>query len=205
MGSQLGFARKDPVTGRFLPGNKGKGNLKHGVNVFLQTGKLPSVRGKRLLNKYLRQLEKDLTAALGGSPTPQQGILIRQVLRAEGVLRLIEMWLQRVPAINSKGWKLGSLELQPCLSQSYGFFLNVQRQAVLSLGLGKKSEEVLTPYQIIEAEERAAAAEKAKAASQAKAVSKTSRARVKDGGQAQDEDPGAGSSRDGEGQGDGDE
>ena len=84
----LGFTRtKDPVTGRFLPGNKG--NQKHGVNVFLQTGKLPSVRGKRLLNKYLRQLEKDLRAALGGSPTPQQDVLIRQVLRAEGVLRLI--------------------------------------------------------------------------------------------------------------------
>jgi hypothetical protein len=90
------------------------------------------------LNKWLRQLEKDLTAALGGSPTPQQEVLIRQVLRAEGVLRLIEMWLQKVPAISSKGWKRGSLELQPCLSQSYGFFLNVQRQAVLALGLDLK-------------------------------------------------------------------
>jgi len=135
----LGFTRqKDSVTGRFLPGNKG--NQKHGVNVFLQTGKLPSVRGKRLLNKYLRQLEKDLRAALGGSPTPQQDVLVRQVLRAEGVLRLIEIWLQKVPAISGKGWKRGSLELQPCLSQSYGFYLNVQRQAILALGLDRKPE-----------------------------------------------------------------
>ncbi|MGB7294200.1 MAG: hypothetical protein WBC70_01295 [Candidatus Aminicenantales bacterium] len=133
----LGFTRqKDPVTGRFLPGNKP--THKHGVNVFLQTGKLPSVRGKRLLNKYLRLLEKDLSDALGGDPTPQQEVLVRQVLRAEGVLRLIEIWLQKVPAISSKGWKRGSLELQPVLAQSYGFFLNVQRQAILALGLDRK-------------------------------------------------------------------
>jgi len=144
----LGFTRqKDSTTGRFLPGNTG--SQKHGVNVFLQTGKLPSVRGQRLLNKYLRQLEKDLRAALGGDPTPQQEVLMRQVLRAEGVLRLIEIWLQRVPAISAKGWKQGRLELQPCLSQSYGFFLNVQRQAVLALGLNRRAEEALTVRDII--------------------------------------------------------
>lgn len=146
----LGFTRsKDPVTGRFLSGNKGSRGMKHGVNVYLGTGKLPSVRGKRLLNKWLRELEKDLRTALGGSPTPQQDVLIRQVLRAEGVLRLIEMWLQKVPAISSKGWKRGSLELQPCLSESYGFFLNVQRQAILALGLDRRAEDALTIQEVI--------------------------------------------------------
>lgn len=152
----LGFTRsKDPVTGRFLPGNKA--SQKTGVNPFLQTGKLPSVRGKRLLNKWLRQLEKDLRAALGGSPTPQQDVLIRQVLRAEGVLRLIEIWLQKVPAISGKGWKRGSLELQPCLSQSYGFFLNVQRQAIMALGLEKKPDDEVSLAEIIAEVDREAA------------------------------------------------
>jgi hypothetical protein len=202
MGSQLGFTRKDPVTGRFLSGNKRTpGNLKHGVGVFLGTGKLPSVRGKRLLNKWLRQLEKDLRAALGGSPTPQQGVLIRQILRSEGVLRLIEMWLQRVPAISPKGWKRGSLELQPCLSQSYGYFLNVQRQATIALGLGQKAEDVLTLDRYVAAKD----AEKAVQGGDGKGkAEKDPGARVKGGGQASCEDAGARPLRLGSAEGNGD-
>jgi hypothetical protein len=182
---------KDPVTGRFLPGNKG--GQKHGVNIFLQTGRLPSVRGKRLLNKYLRALERDLKAAMGGSPTPQEDIMIKQVLKAEGVLRLIEIWLQRVPAISKKGWQRGSLELQPCLSQSYGFFLNVQRQALLALGLErKKIDEALDLGRYI-------------AAKDAEKAGKGSRAGVINGGKARDEGPGSGPSREGDARGGQDE
>jgi hypothetical protein len=182
----LGFTRqKDPVTGRFLPGNKG--NQKHGVNVFLQTGKLPSVRGKRLLNKYLRQFEKDLLEALGGSPTPQQECLVRQVLRAEGVLRLIEIWLQKVPAISGKAWKRGSLELQPCLAQSYGFFLNVQRQALLALGLDRKPEPGQDLATIVAEIDEKAAAEKAERGAAGQEV----QGQGKETGEGEESDPGA--------------
>ena len=154
---------KDPMTGRFLPAPRGKGTLKHGVPYFLRTGKLPSVRGRRALARYLREFEKDLRDSLGGDLSPQREAMMRQVLRCENVLRLIELYLLRASPMKPHGVMRGRLELQPCLAQSYGHFLNVQRQALISLGLDRKrAEETLDLGRYIAARD----AEKAQSAGQ---------------------------------------
>jgi hypothetical protein len=135
---------KDPITGRFLSAPRAKASVvKHGVEYYLRTGRLPSVRGRRALARALREFETDLRSSLGEELTPQRETLMRQVLRCENVLRLIELYLVRTSPMNPYKFRKGKLELQPCLEKSYGFYLNVQRQALLALGLDRKGEEAL--------------------------------------------------------------
>lgn len=140
---------RDPVTGQFLQGRSQNALLTHGATYFLRTGRLPSVRGRRLLARYLAAFEKDMRASLGGDLTPQKEAMMRQVLRCENVLRLIELYLLRASPMNPYKLRKGKLELQPVLERSYGHYLNVQRQALLALGLDRVPEPEPTLADII--------------------------------------------------------
>jgi len=152
---------RDPETGRFLPGRPDNVNITHGASYYLRTGRLPSVRGRRLLARYLRGFERDLRESLGGDLTPQREALMRQILRCENVLRLIELYLLRASPMNPYKLRKGKLELQPCLERSYSNYLSVQRQALLALGLERRSDPEPSLIDIIREHDEEKAREKA--------------------------------------------
>ncbi|MBU1008475.1 hypothetical protein KKA53_05355 [Candidatus Dependentiae bacterium] len=144
---------KDKKTGQFLSMKKGtRLGIKHGAEFYLRSGRLPSVRGRKIIARCLREFERDLRGALGEELTPQMEAMVRQVLRCENVLRLIELYLIRASPMKVKEFERGSLELQPCLSNSYGHFMNVQRLALLALGLDRRSDILALPWEDVEDE-----------------------------------------------------
>lgn len=128
---------------------------KHGIYTWIKHGQLPSIRGKRKIQKVLEELEEGLIADYGGPEgiSTSQEILIRSTVKALGVPFLIEMFINKYGPIIIKG---RAIELHPILSKNYLAFFNTIRQNLLALKeLGKdKTDEVLAPYQIIEKEKK---------------------------------------------------
>jgi len=106
------------------------------------------MRGRRALNRYLKSLEVDLIETIGEMNVKKE-LLIKQVVRAEGTMRLIELYLQKAGIMKPGELKHGRLDLQNCLSTSYIAFMNVQRQALLALGLEAKPKGEPTLAEII--------------------------------------------------------
>jgi predicted DNA-binding protein YlxM (UPF0122 family) len=133
--------------GRFLPGNQAA--VKHGAWSLARSSKVPSVRGVRSLRKDLERIKCDLEEI-----TPRinvkKSLIISQIVRTEGMIRLIEMYLKKTGILKPDKFRSGILDLQPSLSKSYLALLNTQRQAILSLSLDEqKADEILAPYEIV--------------------------------------------------------
>lgn len=124
-----------------------------GAWLFLKSGnRIPSVRGKRRLQKHLTDLRTRLQEVVPNSSDPRREIIIGQVLKAEGFLVLIEEYLKRAGILCPVAFREGRLEVQGALTSCISF-MNCQLRALASLGLdSKEAQEVLTPYQIIEQE-----------------------------------------------------
>jgi hypothetical protein len=123
---------------------KRKSVVKHGVHLWLKSGKIrPSIRGHRRLQRYLRDIERDLTGDLGGEEniTAAQEILIKSTIQAVGVLLLAGAFTQRYGLLRPDMAQRGIIELQPVLGQQFIAFMNSIRQNLLALGLDKKKGE----------------------------------------------------------------
>lgn len=141
---------KDSKTGRFL--EKNKSAVRHGGHSFAATGKVPSVRGVRQLKKDLERIRADLEVA-----TPKLNIkktlVISQIVRTEGMIRLIEIYLKKSGIVKPGKLRAGIIELQPALATTYLALMNSQRCALALLGLNEqKLEEIKAPYEIVEGE-----------------------------------------------------
>lgn len=132
--------------------------VKHGAYLWLREGKInPSIRGHRKLQKYLRDLEKDLIANLGGleNLTAAKEILIKSTIEGYGFVLLACMYCKKNSVIRPDKWRKGVIELQPVLGRQFVAFMNTIRQNLLALGLDKKkADEVLAPYEIVEKEKK---------------------------------------------------
>jgi hypothetical protein len=130
---------------RQLPARAGqRGYVTHGIYSFLRTGKVnPSVRGFKRIQKYLREIERDLTADLGGqdSLTAAQEVLVKTTVQAYGVLLLAGAYTQRYSILDPVKARRGILELQPVLGHQYIAFLNCVRQNLIALGLDRRRVE----------------------------------------------------------------
>lgn len=136
--------------GQFKAGNLAA--LKHGAFSLRQTGRVPSVRGVRQLRQRLNRLRDDIQAITPGM-NPKKALLIEQIIRCEGQISLIEMYLRKAGIVRPDRWRRAIVDLQPSLANSYLAFLNTQRHAILALGLDEdQAKEVLTPFQIVEQE-----------------------------------------------------
>jgi hypothetical protein len=67
-----------------------------GAWLFLKSGRVPSIRGRRRLQKHLTDLRTRLMETVPNSEDPRREIIIAQVLKCEGFLVLIESYLKRV-------------------------------------------------------------------------------------------------------------
>lgn len=108
------------------------GKTKHGIYTWVKHGQLPSIRGKKKIQKVLEELEKGLIADYGGPEgiSTSQEILIRSTVKALGVPFLIELFINKYGVVIQKG---RALELHPILGRNYLAFLNTIRQNLLSL------------------------------------------------------------------------
>lgn len=142
---------RDTKTGRFQPGNTA--GLKHGAWSLTTTGKIPSVRGMREIKQDLETLRTELER-ITPRLTIQKKLLINQIIRCEGQIRLIELFFRRCGIMRPDRWRRGVLEAHP-VYQDYRSFLHSQRNALTALGIEPgEVEEVLTPYQIIQKEDQ---------------------------------------------------
>jgi hypothetical protein len=121
--------------------------VKHGIYSFLKSGKInPSIRGCKRLQGYLREIEGDLTADLGGPEnlTAAQEVLVKSTVQAYGVLLLAGAYTQKYSILEPVKARRGILELQPVLGHQYIAFLNCVRQNLIALGLDRrKADEAL--------------------------------------------------------------
>ena len=122
-------------------------NVKHGIQTWLRTGRInPSIRGHRKLQKYLREMERELIELYGGpeSITVAQEILIKATIEAFGILMLATMYCKKHSILRPDKERQGIIELQPVLGNQFIAFLNTLRQNLISLGLErKKADEAL--------------------------------------------------------------
>jgi hypothetical protein len=117
------------------------GQVKHGISTFLRTGKIsPSVRGFRRIQKYLREIERDLIADLGGQEnlTAAREILIKSTIQAYGCLILAGAYTQRHGLLRPDQARKEIIELQPVLGHQFIAFQNCIRQNLVVLGLDRK-------------------------------------------------------------------
>lgn len=125
------------------------GKKTHGIYTWVKHGQLPSIRGKKKVQKILEELEKGLIADYGGPEgiSTSQEILIRSTVKALGVPFLIELFINKYGPVVQKG---KAIELHPILGRNYLSFLNTIRQNLLSLKELKKEKDdgVLTPFEL---------------------------------------------------------
>lgn len=186
---------------------KRPGQVKHGVSTFLRTGKIsPSVRGFRRIQKYLREVERDLIADLGGQDnlSAAREILVKSTIQAYGCLLLAGAYTQRYGLLRPDQVRRGVIELQPVLGQQFIAFQNCIRQNLIALGLDKrKADEALDLGRYIaEREAQKAAGQGGDGQGQGK---KPTCARTMAEGPAQDEGTEAEQAREGQGERDRDE
>ena len=118
----------------------------HGAYSYLVKGTLPENRTKIL--KYLMAVRQGLVQDLGPTEndlTVAKLILVDRVVTKLGVLRLIEEFVLETTVLEGN-------ELVPCLRASYLAYCNSVRLDLQALGLEKKTEAILTPYEIAERE-----------------------------------------------------
>jgi hypothetical protein len=126
----------------------GKRPKKHGGYSYLTSGDLPETRTYIL--KYLIAVRQGLVRDLGpceNDLSTAQIVLIDRVTTKLGVIRCVE------EHIRENSVMVGN-DLAPSLKASYLAYNNSLRLDLQALGLDKRFEEVLTPYEIMEKEKK---------------------------------------------------
>ena len=91
------------------PWNKALGNSparKHGLNVFKRLLEGPTVDGRSSLYKVLRDKERELVAALGGDPSPQQRMIIADSVKTMLYVGTLDEYLLALEGGIVKGGKV---------------------------------------------------------------------------------------------------
>lgn len=115
----------------------------HGGYSFLVKGDLPEDRSHIL--KYLMAVREGLTRDLqdsGKGLTTAQIILIDRITTKLGVVRCMEEHVREHSVFKGD-------ELAPCLRASYLAYLNSVRLDLQALGIDRKSDVFLAPFEIV--------------------------------------------------------
>lgn len=120
----------------------------HGGYSYLTTGALSEQRANVL--RYLMAVRQGLVRDLG--PTEEelstaQIVLIDRITTKLGIIRCVE------EHIRENSVMVGD-DLAPSLKASYLAYNNSLRLDLQTIGIGKKGEAILTPYEIVERESR---------------------------------------------------
>lgn len=121
----------------------------HGGYSYLTTGTLPEHRATIL--RYLMAARQGLICDLGPTEndlSTAQIILIDRIVTKLGVIRCVEEHIRENSVMVGQ-------ELASSLKASYLAYNNSLRLDLQALGLDKKAEAILTPYEIVEREKQA--------------------------------------------------
>jgi len=121
----------------------------HGGYSFIAQGALPEHRSNIL--RYLMAVRQGLIQDLGPTEndlSTAKIVLIDRITTKLGVIRCVEEHIRE----NSV---MAGDDLAPSLKASYLAYNNSLRLDLQALGLEKKGEAILTPYEIVEREKRA--------------------------------------------------
>lgn len=135
---------KRPKPGRDSHGQFKEGHnlsLKHGYFPFKVTGKVPSVKGAKYLKAELKALRAELEA-ITPDLNVKKGLLIEQVVKSRGFMRLFEMYLNDAGILNPR-LRGGTVDFQPGF-RTYLSFAIQQHKMLLALGLdSRQADDVL--------------------------------------------------------------
>jgi hypothetical protein len=132
---------------RFKKG--GRRPRSHGGYSYLTTGALPEHRSNIL--GYLMAVRQGLIQDLGPTEndlSTAKIVLIDRITTKLGVIRCVEEHIRENSVMVRD-------ELAPSLKASYLAYNNSLRLDLQALGLEKKGEAILTPFEIVEREKRA--------------------------------------------------
>ena len=139
--------------GRFIRGNQAA--IKYGGHSFIATGKIPVVRGTRKLRKELIKIQRELEDNIPDL-NAKKLLLVNQIIKSHGFTCLFEMYCRKAGLLDPVQTKRGQVAFQKGF-KVYISLLNVQKSAIMALGLDERqAEEALTPYEIIKREEEKA-------------------------------------------------
>jgi len=127
-------------------GKGGKRQIIHGGYSFLTKGELPENRTHVL--RYLMAVREGLVRDLGPTEndlSTAQIVLIDRVTTKLGVIRCVEEHIRENSVMAGR-------DLAPSLKASYLAYNNSLRLDLQALGVEKKQEAILTPYEILERE-----------------------------------------------------
>jgi hypothetical protein len=132
-------------TGQLQAGNKNR--MTHGALIFQRTGRVPSVKGKRKIQRQLNELRRDLNECVPGAEDPRKRVLIDQIVQTEGYKTLVNEYIRRFGILNPTKFKRGFIEIQPVIGTFLIAAMNSQRQAILALGLDRKEADKVLDLQ----------------------------------------------------------
>lgn len=124
----------------------GKRRIIHGGYSFITKGELPENRAHIL--KYLMAVREGLVRDLGpmeNDLSTAQIVLIDRVTTKIGIIRCLEEHIRENSVMVRN-------DLAPSLKTSYLAYNNSIRLDLQALGLNKKTDEILAPYEIVESQ-----------------------------------------------------
>lgn len=115
----------------------------HGISTYIKHGQLPTDRGFKKCEKFLKTLENGFIEKLGGTATPAQTALLLGTIEAIGVVLLTRLYKNEHGIFRKRELERGILEYQPCFEKSYLAYLNTIRLNLEKLypdGLGETTK-----------------------------------------------------------------
>jgi len=139
--------------GQLVPGHEIRKTS--GAWLYLKSGRVPSVRGRRRISRELSTLRQKLMEAVPDSQDVRRQVLINQIVSSQGFILLLESFLKRFGILDPKSFQKGQVQTQGSMAMIISL-LNVQARAVAALGMDSKAlDEIKAPYEIVQEQERA--------------------------------------------------
>ena len=131
---------RDPQTGQLLPGHSL--TLRHGL--YSLKGKGPAIRGNRALRRRLDALEAAILGELPSPLGPRRMLLVNQVMRAERLMGMIELYLRQHNLARPDKLRRDVVEPHPIMAL-YVQAMTAERDALRALGLDDRAMEKVKP------------------------------------------------------------
>lgn len=125
--------------GKFKKGNIAA--LKSGAHSFKMTGRVPAISGRKALRTELDKIKAGLEAATSGMNV-KKSLLIDQIVKARGFMRLWEMYVSKYGVLNARMFLSNrkTLDFQPGF-KTYVAMAAQQHKALMALGLDTETAD----------------------------------------------------------------
>jgi len=134
---------QDPITGKFLFGNKAA--VKPSAYHFLAKGKMPKIRGVTRIKKEMQRIREELEKAVSPLDIKKE-ILISQIIRAESYCSLFNEFCKKTGLFSCKG---GQVDFAPG-AKTFVTLQNLIRHCLRQLSDNENQSKIKPIYDIQE-------------------------------------------------------